>query len=166
MDMKWLLSMVFIIACSALFLAYDTYTVERVIDGDTLVVSRYGKEVSVRLMGIDAPEQGQCYYQKSADALREIVGGRVMLHMDDSQNAYDAYGRVLAYVYAGDLLVNKTMLEEGYAREYTYIIPYLYQDMFRSAEASAQMRMRGGWADCAEWFRSQCGAGMLCSVAE
>src|SRR3989344_9484453 len=46
------------------------YTVSRVIDGDTFELA--DKEV-VRLVGIDAPEAGECYYDESKEALRQLI---------------------------------------------------------------------------------------------
>ena len=161
--MKYLLSLVFIFALGCFYFVHDTYTVTRVVDGDTFVVSRYGKEIPVRLIGIDAPEEGLCFAEEGKQALQDIIGSSVELHMDDSQNAYDQYGRILAYAYSDDVFVNEEMVRNGYAKEYTYIVPYLHQEVFQSAEVEAQTFSRGGWAACEHWLTQQCGEGMLCS---
>jgi len=162
--MKYALSIIFLIALGCVYVTYDTYTVERVIDGDTLVVSRYGKEVSVRLIGIDAPEDGGCYAGEGTAVLTDYVGDAITLKMDDTQNAYDQYGRILAYVYVDDLLVNEALIREGYAKEYTYIVPYTHQEAFQTAENEAQTFARGAWGACESWRTGQCGEGMLCAL--
>ncbi|MBX2866972.1 thermonuclease family protein [Candidatus Kaiserbacteria bacterium] len=162
--MKYALSLIFIFALGCFYFIHDTYTVTRVIDGDTLVVSRYGKEVPVRLIGIDAPEEGYCYAEEGRQTLERMVGESVTLQMDDAQNAYDAYGRILAYVYADDVLLNREMIKGGYAREYTYIVPYSFQEDFQSVESKAQATLQGGWQACEDWLTRQCGEGMLCSL--
>ncbi len=51
------LSFVFILAfLSSSLYAQQTTTVVRVVDGDTLKVRYWGKEESIRLIGIDTPE--------------------------------------------------------------------------------------------------------------
>ena len=40
---------------------------------------------------------------------------------------------------------NKWMIENGYAHEYTYTIPYKYQTEFKAAEKSARENLRGLW---------------------
>jgi micrococcal nuclease len=55
--------------------------VERVVDGDTVVVNLEGKSVKVRLIGVDAPESVdprkpvERFGHESADFLRRLVGG-------------------------------------------------------------------------------------------
>src|SRR6056297_2019679 len=43
--------------------------VNRVIDGDTIVVG----EKHIRLLGINAPEKGECFYKESKDRLSDLV---------------------------------------------------------------------------------------------
>jgi micrococcal nuclease len=38
------------------------------------------------------------------------------------------------------------MISEGYAHEYTYQLPYVYQKEFKAAEASAREGSRGLWS--------------------
>src|SRR5690606_22356736 len=47
----------------------ETWTVIRVIDGDTIEVeSSSGIIETIRIVGIDAPESGQCGFEDAADA--------------------------------------------------------------------------------------------------
>jgi endonuclease YncB( thermonuclease family) len=48
----------------------------RVVDGDTLDVSGPGGEVTVRIVGINAPEAGECFGDEATDALAELVAAR------------------------------------------------------------------------------------------
>ena len=59
-------------------------TVARVIDGDTLELAN-GKRI--RLLGIDAPEKGQFFYEEARERLKELVEGkRVFLERDVSNS--------------------------------------------------------------------------------
>jgi len=100
----------------------ETYTVERVIDGDTIVVTTpEGKSETVLLIGIDAPESniykqraisnetGQDLQtlikmgQEATDFVKglKIEGKEVRLEFDVQER--DKYGRLLAYVFVDTL---------------------------------------------------------------
>ena len=70
--------------------------VSRVLDGDSLVVTGPdGREIEVRVFGIDAPERRQPWSRRSREALRRLIeGGAVTLDVRD----IDAYGRTVAVV--------------------------------------------------------------------
>lgn len=111
-----------------------------------------GKE-KVRLIGINTPEtvdprkKVECFGKEASAHAKEILlGQKVKLVSDDTQTKYDKYGRLLAYVYREDgLFVNKYMIEEGYAYEYTYRVPYKFQKEFKEAQLKAQTEGRGLW---------------------
>jgi micrococcal nuclease len=127
----------------------------RTIDGDTVEISRGGKRESVRLIGVDAPEYGtrvkaECYGEESSLRMREIAEGKtVTVRADPTQDEYDKYGRHLAYLYLLDgTNINKTMIADGYAEEYTYTKKYQLQAEFKSAESEAKLASRGLWSAC------------------
>lgn len=139
---------------------YTWYPVSKVIDGDTLVASINGKNITIRLIGIDTPETVdprktvQCFGKEASEKARQILSGSsVRLENDPSQGAFDKYGRTLAYVYVvanskpEGILVNEYMIAEGYGHEYTYTIPYKYQEEFKAAEKHAREAKKGLWAD-------------------
>lgn len=77
------------------------YRVTRVVDGDTIQVERAGSALTVRLIGINAPESVkpnspvECFGpQASAFAKSALTGRPVRLEFDPSQGRYDQYGRV------------------------------------------------------------------------
>ena len=133
------------------------WTVSRVVDGDTVVVSRGVRELTLRLIGIDTPETVapgepvKCYGpQASAFAQQQLDGSRVTLEFDRSQGRLDRYGRTLAYLWrvesGPDVLFNQRALRAGFAREYTYDTDYAWQPLFRRAERAARSGGRGLWA--------------------
>ena len=81
--------------------------VERVVDGDTILVRIDGRRERVRYIGIDTPEsvkpgaRVQCFGKAAAAANRRLVAGREVRLAYDAE-ARDRYGRLLAYVYRGD----------------------------------------------------------------
>lgn len=129
-------------------------TVERVVDGDTVVVRVGGREERVRLIGINTPESVdprrpvECFgAEASANAKLLLDGRTVLLEDDPSQDSRDSNGRMLRYVWLEDgRLANLEQVSQGFAAEYTYSTPYKYRDLFREAQRAARDAGRGLWA--------------------
>ena len=116
--------------------------VERVIDGDTIVLDD-GR--TVRYIGMDTPERGDQYYDEATEANRRLVDGKkVKLELDVEEK--DRYGRTLAYVYVGDIFVNAELVRDGYARAYPYPPNERYRKLFASAEKEARQKGVGIWS--------------------
>jgi micrococcal nuclease len=129
--------------------------VTRVVDGDTIVVSQNGTTTHVRLIGVDTPETVkphtpvQCFgSEASAKAKEMLTGVFVRLETDPTQDTYDTYGRLLAYVFLPNgTLFNQYLIENGYGHEYTFKgKTYEYQMQFKAAQESARSSKRGLWA--------------------
>ena len=89
-------------------------TVERVVDGDTLVTD-VGR---VRLYGVDAPELGEPCGDEATDRLRRLAGGEIRL--EDGPRIYDRFERRLAYVYTEDgRSIDAALVWGGYAVAWT-----------------------------------------------
>lgn len=122
-----------------------------VIDGDTIVIDR---DTEVRLLGIDAPEQGECFYQESKDALTEFVQGKnVRLEKDIS--GMDDFGRLLRYVFLpsespfeDDLFVNDWLLDEGYADVGPLTRDNRYRGVLTYSRGQAITDEKGMWGAC------------------
>lgn len=97
-------------------------TVTQVVDGDTLDVRIGSKTERVRVIGIDAPERGDCYAGSATAAATHLAyGKRVVLRGDPTQATRDRYGRLLAYVvlpHGKDL--GYQMIAGGFAKVYVY----------------------------------------------
>jgi len=116
--------------------------VKEVIDGDTIILA---SGQAVRYIGIDTPEKSQPFYREAKEFNRKMVGGRnVVLEFDvESQ---DKYGRLLAYVYVNDTLVNAEFLKNGLALIYTYPPNVRYVNLFLGLEKEAQKKNLGIWS--------------------
>lgn len=132
----------------------ETYDVQKVVDGDTIEIMRYGKKEEVRLIGMDTPEvvdprkPVQCYGREASAKAHEILEHtRVRLEFDPLSGERDKYNRLLAYLWEQDgTLYNQWMIANGYAHEYTYQSqPYKYQAEFKSAQANAKAQSLGFW---------------------
>lgn len=123
------------------------FEVSRVIDGDTIEIEGGQR---VRYIGIDTPELGDnpdCYGQESFEKNKELVeNGIVGLEKDVSET--DRYGRLLRYVYMGDLLINDVLVRQGYANASSYPPDVKYQSQFTDAQIEARDNNRGLWSSC------------------
>jgi endonuclease YncB( thermonuclease family) len=127
-------------------------TVSNVIDGDTLdVMLSSGKRERVRLIGIDAPERGDCYAAQASSRARALAQGkRVVLKGDATQATRDRYGRLLAYVWLpGGKDLGYQLVAGGFAEVYVYDRAFQRLSAYRNAEASAKGATAGQWKGCA-----------------
>jgi micrococcal nuclease len=115
-------------------------TVLTVFDGDSMVVGAPGNDLEVRLLGVNAPEDGECFSDRARDMLLAMASGDVILVGDE----YDQYGRLLAYVYVGGANLNQEMVRAGGAIAMSTDHP-LRAD-FIAAEQDATLRGVGLWA--------------------
>lgn len=77
----------------------------------------------------------------------ELVGGkRVRLEMDSTNR--DRYGRLLRYVYIDDVLINKVLVEEGFAYSSYYPPDLEHYDELLDLELAAEDAGRGLWSAC------------------
>jgi endonuclease YncB( thermonuclease family) len=134
----------------------------RVIDGDTLRVrlSSSGRQITVRLIGIDTPETKrpgaavECGGAAASAYMRRIAfhrgrGRSVTLVSDPSQDAVDRYGRTLAYVDAagkGDL--GRLMVRAAWASVYVFEEPFGRLARYQDAAGHARARSAGVWDRC------------------
>lgn len=129
------------------------YQVVKVMDGDTFQVKVGQQNVTVRMIGIDTPETVdprkvvQCFGKEASNKTKELLlKHSVTLQTDPTQAKTDKYHRVLAYVYRDDdFFINKYLVENGYAHEYTYNIPYQKQTEFKEVEKIAREEKLGLW---------------------
>lgn len=115
--------------------SYEYAVVDRVIDGDTLVLDDGRK---VRLLQINAPEKGQCGYERAAEYLERTVNVVVKLEDDPEFGDTDKYGRLLRYVHMGDVLINADMHQRN-----------LVDDMFYEGKQGKYAHLLNGSGSCA-----------------
>ena len=122
----------------------DAGVVTRVVDGDTLDVRYDGREHRVRLLNVDAPESVrpdhpvECLGPEAAAFLGELtpVGSEVRLEFDVERQ--DRFGRELAAVYAGDVLVNAELARAGLGTVVLFEPNDRYYDDVADAEREAR----------------------------
>lgn len=88
----------------------------RVIDGDTFA---FANGTSVRLICIDSPEKGEEGYEEAGEYLNSLLMKHT-LRFERDVSEQDSYGRLLRYVYADEVFVNREMVRSGHARVFRY----------------------------------------------
>lgn len=115
-----------------------TYTLGRIIDGDTFIAVDYaGNELKIRMAGIDAPEVNQVFGKESAEYLTVLLHDHFKLRLFDK----DRYDRQIATVLVNDRDINQDMVANGYAWAYDYRIGPNYQE----DQDEARAERRGLW---------------------
>lgn len=126
------------------------FKVIKVIDGDTIKLEN--GEV-VRYIGIDAPEtvhsskSVQCFGREASNKNKELVEGK-LVRLEKDITDRDKYGRLLRYVWVGDLFVNDYLVRQGYAYVYTFPPDVKYSKQFVQAQREARENNRGLWTVC------------------
>ncbi len=136
----------------------EVYTLVRVKDGDTIVVSNSSGDITVRLLGVDTPEKNDDrqivrYFAEQATLFVEslIKDKSIRLGVDPintKSNHLDRYGRLLAYVYSVEdsINVNAEIIRQGYGFSYVKY-PCMYTDYFSALEREARNNRLGLWKD-------------------
>lgn len=128
--------------------------VKRVVDGDTVVVSRddqggESSSLTVRLIGINTPEtvdprrKVECFGKEASARAKEILpaGREVRIVIDPTQDAKDKYGRLLGYVFVPSQPAGKadgssgaaTQPEELFFNKYMIEQGYAYEYTYDKA---------------------------------
>lgn len=118
-----------------------------VLDGDTFVVDIDGDSAQVRLIGIDAPEDGECWSAEAANTLRRLLGDAVVLDVDQSDR--DQFGRLLRFVSSAGTDVNVEMVRQGAAIARPYPPDTSREDELEQAQREAQRAEVGLWSPTA-----------------
>lgn len=111
-----------------------------VLDGDTLLVTRGGKPLRLRMAGIDAPEKAQPYGTASQKSLADMVMGK---QVQVESRAVDDYGRIVAVVSIDGLDVCREQVRRGLAWEYSR---FHSNRPLMALQREAQLARRGLWA--------------------
>lgn len=125
----------------------EPVTVVSITDGDTIDVRLGSGAVdTVRLIGINTPESGECWGEEAGRVLEALipVGTTVGLTVDVSDR--DQYNRLLRYVWLGEMSVNEEMVRRGAAISRRYEPDTALAARFESAQEDAQTQQLGLWA--------------------
>lgn len=140
--------------------------VVRIVDGDTIRAKCDGREIAVRMIGIDTPEsrandRAEKQSRSESKPVKEIVrlgkratrrlelllrpGDKIVLEFDVEKK--DRYGRTLAYIRKNGEMVNATMIADGFAYPLTIPPNVEYAKIFADLFRIARENRSGLWGD-------------------
>jgi micrococcal nuclease len=133
------------------------------VDGDTIRLTAergsgilpQGRETTVRLLEIDAPEHGrngaaaECYAEEATRALADMLPTGSKVWAKGDRELLDPYGRTLLYLWTTDgVFVNLELVRQGYAEAVLFEPNDEYIVQMREAEDRARTERRGLWGAC------------------
>ena len=136
----------------------EAAVVDRVVDGDTIEIVSGGQKLKLRYIGVNTPETVkpnspvECY-GKEASAFNKQLTENKTVYLEKDVSDTDSFGRLLRYVYLKDrlgnkVMVNETLVREGYAYASTFPPDVRYSERFRNLESEAREAKRGLWEGC------------------
>lgn len=116
--------------------------VDYVIDGDSLVVQRNGKEMEVRLWGVDAPEYDQPYSARAKEALKILTEGQEGTLYVKYRDRYERYVAVLVI---DGLTINAELVKDGLSWVYGRYCDEPVCQRWELMQAEAKTNRQGLW---------------------
>lgn len=110
-----------------------------------------GEVARVRLLAIDAPENGDCFAPQATSRLAELLPPGSVLRYERDVDLQDPYDRYLLYLWnEQDVFVNVSLVESGHAKAVLYPPnDARWPEISRSGEA-AEKAGTGLWSACRE----------------
>lgn len=137
----------------------QTVMVQRILDGDELSVLVGKEPVTVRILGVSAPDPTM------NDPVMQPAGRQTLLHLENrlpgrpvelvfDEHKLDARKRLLSYVHADGRDLGLDLIERGLAIVYSKY-PFSRLGAYALAEDAARRARRGLWADAAAAQRAE-----------
>lgn len=123
------------------------------VDGDTAKFERNNKVFTLRFLAVNTPEtkspkKGVEFYGKEASnytCKRLQEAKTIEIEYDNKSERKDRYGRNLGWVFLDDKLLQKDLVENGYAKvDYIYD-KYKYVEELKNLEKQAKEAKKGLW---------------------
>ena len=116
--------------------AEESGLVTRVVDGDTIDVMLNGVNTRIRYLQMNTPERDHLCFDASSKANADLVTGKTVRLVPDKE-LVDPFDRLLRFVYVDDVLVNRVLVEQGWAEVVIYPPNDLHYDEFVKLEQAA-----------------------------
>lgn len=142
----------------------EAVTLVRVVDGDTIVISKDGKEEKVRFLEVNTPEsvhsdesKNNTYGDMASDYTKTKLSDVSTIYLEYDKEKYDRYGRTLAYIWLKEDVdpsspedikahcLNAQLLIDGMAECVIYAPNDKNEILFRKLEQTAINESTGLW---------------------
>ena len=127
---------------SAKLLAGEKITVKKVYNGNNIKLEDGTK---LKYIGVDSPTKKRLpFYKICKEANRQLVNKKeIAIKLDMLEK--NKRGKMLAYVYVGDMFVNAELIKRGFALACNIPPNERYKDKFISLQKEARENKRGLW---------------------
>lgn len=130
-------------------------TLDKCIDGDTARFNIKGEVKTVRFLSINAPEidhdnvVAEPFGYEAGDYTCNLLkkASVIKLQYDTKSDKEDKYGRVLAWVFVDDVLLQEKLVSEGLAEVKYVYDDYLYSSDLKEVERIAKSSHKGMWGN-------------------
>jgi micrococcal nuclease len=125
----------------------EAVTVVSITDGDTVEVRLAGGEQdTVRLIGVNTPEGGECWSDEATLVLETLIPVDSEIGMTQDVTDRDQFDRLLRYFWVGSMSVNEELVRRGAAISRRYPPDTAMAMRLGEAQAAAQSGALGLWA--------------------
>ncbi len=120
-------------------------------DGDTARFIINGEEKKVRFSAIDTPEvdKNEPFSKEAKEFTCNMLKNakEIYLEYDGNSDKEDKYGRVLAFIHVDNILLQKSLVENGLAKVSYIYGDYEYVEELRRVEELVKAKKIGIWQD-------------------
>lgn len=123
------------------------------VDGDTIKAKIDGEISTIRLLAIDTPEtvhpkkKAEPYGKEASEYTCSKVKSakKLEIEYDPGSDKLDKYKRTLGWIYVDDSLLQKELIEHGYAKVAYIYGDYLYTNELKQIEKNVKEKKIGLW---------------------
>lgn len=121
-----------------------TGTCIRITDGDTIVILKEGREIKLRLYGIDCPELNQPYGIMARQCVSDLMLDKPIRFIEIGK---DRYGRIVAIVFISntDVSLQEVLLKNGLAWIYPLYCTEFFCKDWEKLSKEAMLYGKGLW---------------------
>ena len=128
---------------------------ESCVDGDTIKAKIDGEITTIRFLAVDTPEtvhpkkKEEPYGKEASNYTCDRVKNakKLEIEYDPGSDKTDKYKRALGWIYVDGSLLQKELIEHGYAKVAYIYGDYLYTDELKDIEATIKEKKIGVWSD-------------------
>ncbi|MBO5375718.1 MAG: thermonuclease family protein [Bacilli bacterium] len=137
---------------------HDIVNLSTCVDGNSARFMLNNKEIKVKFIATESVPTIMSEYNDEIngslvnDYVCSILTNakEIKIEYEPNSEKEDKYGRILAWVYVDDVLLQEHLVELGYAKVAFIYDDYLYNDVLLNAEAKAKEENKGVWKEINE----------------
>ena len=125
------------------------------VDGDTIKAKIDGEVLTIRFLAVDTPEtvhpkkKAEPYGKEASNYTCNRVKNakKLEIEYDPGSDKLDKYKRTLGWIYVDGSLLQKELIEQGYAKVAYIYGDYLYTNELKNVEKNIKEKKIGVWSD-------------------